>query len=149
MELASSGKRSSHLATPVQEWQHGVGERPDAIQYGRSGTPPEETNTAGVPPEPSTKPDSIGASGSSGLINILALNVRCIMCQGRPGQVRLLLNKYKASVAILSETETTHDYAATCHMEGFRAFCSPISVTGPQNKEAGVIMMVSEDLASA
>ena len=71
------------------------------------------------------------------------------MCQGRPEQVSLLLNKYQASVAILSETETTHDYAATCHMEGFRAFCPPTSVTGPQNKEAGVIMMVSEDLASA
>ena len=71
------------------------------------------------------------------------------MCQGRPEQVRLLLNKYKASLAILSETETTHAYAATCHMEGFRAFCPPTSVTGPQNKEAGVIMMVSEDLASA
>ena len=131
MELAPSGKRSSRLDSPDQERQHGVGKWKDAIQCGRSGAKSEEAYTAGVPPEPSTKPDSIGASGSSGLINILALNVRCIMCQGRPGQVRLLLNKYKASVAILSETETTHDYAATCHMEGFRAFCPPTSVTVP------------------
>ena len=149
MELAPSGKRSSRLASPDQERHHGVGKWEDAIQCGSSGAKPAEAYADGLPPEPSAKPDSTGESGSSGLINILALNVRGIMCQGRPEQVRLLLNKYKASLAILSETETTHAYAATCHMEGFRAFCPPTSVTGPQNKEAGVIMMVSEDLASA
>ena len=80
MELAPSGKRSSRLASPDQERHHGVGKWKDAIQCGSSGAKPAEAYTAGIPPEPSTKPDSIGASGSSGLINILALNVRGIMC---------------------------------------------------------------------
>jgi hypothetical protein len=56
-------------------------------------------------------------------LNVLALNVRGIMCHGRSEQVRLLMIKHKVSVAILSETETTHTYSATTHMEGFRALC--------------------------
>ena len=57
--------------------------------------------------------------------------------------------KHKVPIAILSETETTHTYAKTTHMEGFRALCPPATVTGPPDKEVGVIMMVSDDLASS
>jgi hypothetical protein len=71
------------------------------------------------------------------------------MCHGRSEQVRLLMIKHKVSIAILSETETTHTYSATTHMEGFRALCPPTTVTGPPGKEVGVIMMVSADLASS
>ena len=34
-------------------------------------------------------------------------------------------------------------------MEGFRALCPPATVTGPPGKEVGVIMMISDDLASS
>jgi hypothetical protein len=71
------------------------------------------------------------------------------MCHGRSEQVRLLMIKHQVSIAILSETETTHTYSATTHMEGFRALCPPKTVTGPPGKEVGVIMMVSADLASS
>jgi hypothetical protein len=82
-------------------------------------------------------------------LNVLALNVRGIMCHGRSEQARLLMIKHKVSIAILSETETTHAYSATTHMEGFRALCPPTTVTGPPGKEVGVIMMVSADIASS
>ena len=71
------------------------------------------------------------------------------MCHGRSEQARLLMIKHKASIAILSETETTHAYSATTHMEGFRALCPPTTVTGPRGKEVGVIMMVSADIAAS
>ena len=58
------------------------------------------------------------------------------------------MTKHEASIAVITETETTHSYASTTHMEGWKAFCPPESVTGPQNKEAGVIMMVANELAS-
>ena len=60
-----------------------------------------------------------------------------------------MLTKYNCSVAILSEVETTHGKAATAHMEGFRAFYPPSTVTGPPEKEVGVLMMVSNNLASS
>ena len=66
------------------------------------------------------------------------------MCHGRSEQARLLMIKHKASIAVLSETETTHSYSATTHIEGFRALCPPKTVTGPPGKEVGVIMMVSD-----
>ena len=82
-------------------------------------------------------------------MKILALNVRGIECNGRTDQIQILLKKYQVSVAILSECETNHDYASTTHLEGYRAFCPPRSVSGPSGKECGVIMMVSTDLASS
>ena len=82
-------------------------------------------------------------------LNILALNIRGIECHGKLEQTKDLLNKYHASVGILSETETTHKYAATTNIEGFRAFCPPETVKGPPGKEVGVIMLVSNKLASA
>ena len=44
-------------------------------------------------------------------LNCLAVNVRGIMCHGRSEQARLLMIKHKASIAVLSETETTHSYS--------------------------------------
>ena len=82
-------------------------------------------------------------------LNVLTINVCGIECNGRLEQVRLLLIKYKISIAVLTETETTHSYAASAHMKGFRAFCPPLTVTGPSGKETGVIVMVSEELASS
>ena len=53
------------------------------------------------------------------------------------------------SVAVLSETETSHSIAKTANIEGFQAFCPPDSVTGPSKKECGVILMVSNMLSVA
>ena len=64
--------------------------------------------------------------------------------------MELLLKKYQASLAILTETETNQSYAKTTNLEGFRAFCPPMCVSGPSaGKEVGVIMMVSNNLASS
>ena len=88
----------------------------------------------------------MGLSNSN--LKVLTVNVRGIESNGKLEQIRLLLTKHEASIAVITETETTHTYASTTHMEGWKAFCPPESVTGPQNKEAGVIMMVANELAS-
>ena len=80
---------------------------------------------------------------------ILAVNVRGIECNGRLEQIRVLLTKHHASVAVLSETETSHSIAETTSIEGFKAFCPPNSVTGPPGKEVGVILMISDKLAAS
>ena len=119
-----------------------MGEWHDAIQHGSQGAKPSDTKPIG------TGLYGTGSESGSRLINsnlnCLAVNVRGIMCHGRSEQARLLMIKHKASVAILSETETTHSYSATTHIEGFRALCPPKTVTGPPGKEVGVIMMVSD-----
>ena len=80
-------------------------------------------------------------------LRILAVNVRGIECNGRLEQIRILLTKHLASVAVLSETETSHSTAETTNIEGFKAFCPPNSVIGPTGKEVGVILMISNKLA--
>ena len=123
-----------------------MGEWHDAVQFSRQGAKPNIT----IPIRKGA--DGSGETGPSltnSILKILALNVRGIMCHGRSEQARLLMIKHKASIAILSETETTHTYAKTTHMEGFRALCPPSTVTGPPDKEVGVIMMVSDDQASS
>ena len=80
---------------------------------------------------------------------ILAVNVRGIECNGRLEQIRVLLTKHHASVAVLSETETSHSIAETTSIEGFKAFCPPNFVTGPPGKEVGVILMISDKLAAS
>ena len=81
-------------------------------------------------------------------LNILAANIRGIECYGRLNQIQILLVKYNVSVAVLTETETSHTVAETTNIEGFKAFCPPASVTGPPGKEVGVTMMISNDLTS-
>ena len=103
-----------------------MGEWHDAIQRGSHGANPSDTKPIG------TGLYGSGFESGSGLkksnINVLALNVRGIMCHGRSEQARLLMIKHKASITVLSETETTHTYAKTTHMEGFRALCPPTTV---------------------
>ena len=81
--------------------------------------------------------------------NVVAINVFGIECNGLLEEIRLLLNKYKVDIAILSETETTHSLALTTNIEGFKVFCPPLSVTGPPGKEVVVLVMVSQDLAAS
>ena len=106
--MESNGKRPSRPDTPVLGRQQSVGERQDAIQHGSQGAKPSDTKP--------NKPIGTGLYGSgsesgSRLIksnlNFLAVNVRGIMCHGRSEQARLLMIKHNASIAILSETETT------------------------------------------
>ena len=68
------------------------------------------------------------------------------MCNGRLEQIRNVLVKHDISIAILSETETTHSIAETTNIEGFKAFCPPTSVTGPSGKEVGVLILVSNNV---
>ena len=86
-------------------------------------------------------------SSKADSLKILAVNVQGL--ENKHLQVHNLLCKYNTSVAILSEVETTHGQAATANMQGFRVFCPPTVVTGPPNKEVGVVMMVSNDLAAS
>jgi exonuclease III len=124
-----------------------VGVRQDAIQHGSQGAKPSDTKPIGTGLYGSGSESGFGMNNSN--LSVLALNVRGIMSHGRSEQARLLMIKHKVSIAILSETETTHAYSATTHMEGFRALCPPTTVTGPPGKEVGVIMMVSADIASS
>ena len=80
-------------------------------------------------------------------MRILTLNVASIKSFGRMDQVRFLLSKYKISVAVLTETEVSHDIAKTCNIEGYKLFCPPSSTTGPKGKECGVIIFVSNEFA--
>ena len=58
--------------------------------------------------------------------------------------------KFQVDIAILSETETSHSFAATTNLEGYKkSFCPPSSVKGPPGKETGVIIMVSRKLTSS
>ena len=104
-----NGKLPSRPDTPVRERQKSVGEWNDAIQYGRQGAKPNDIKPIG------TGLYGSGSESGSRLIhsnlNFLAVNVRGIMCHGRSEQARLLMIKHKASIAILSETETTHSYS--------------------------------------
>ena len=82
-------------------------------------------------------------------LKVLAVNVQGIECFGRSEQIQNLLVKHTVSVAVLTEMETSHSIAETTYLEGLKAFCHPFSVTGPPKKEVGVILMVSNQLASA
>ena len=83
------------------------------------------------------------------ILHVLAINVCGIDCYGRIDQIHILLVKHLVSVAVLTETETSHSIAETTNIDGFKAFCPPSSVTGPSGKEAGVIMLISNDLSLA
>ena len=77
----------------------------------------------------------------------MAVNVQGL--QNKHLHVLNLMTKYKTPIAILSEVETTHGKAATSHMDGYRAFCPPSTVTGPPEKEVGVLMLISDNLATS
>ena len=87
--------------------------------------------------------------GTKNLLNVIAINFCGIECSGRLEEIHLLLVKYSVDVAILSETETSHSFAATTSLRAYKAFSPPKSVTGPPDKEAGVIILVSQKLASS
>ena len=116
-----------------------MGEWQDTIQPGCQGARPCQTiliRTGDI------GSDELGSHLINSDLNVLAVNIRGIMYHGRSEQDHLLIIKHKVLIAILSETETTHSYSATTHIEGFRALCPPKTVTGPPGKEVGVIMMV-------
>ena len=87
--------------------------------------------------------------GKKNLLNVLAVNVQGIECYGRLDQVQILLVNNLVSVAVLTETETTHSIAESSNIEGFRAYCPPTCVIGPIGKEVGVMLMISNKLSSA
>ena len=82
-----------------------------------------------------------------GVLNIVTLNVCGLKSSGRIDQVRNLLLKYQISIAVLTETEVSHEIAKTFNVEGFTAFCPPPFTTGPKGKEAGLVILVSNDIA--
>ena len=126
----------------------------NTLQCGCSGAKPKEADTTGIHTGNSsnlsgttTEPGcpSLHAQGlNEQNLNILTINVRGIESNGRLEQIRLLLIKNNAKIAVLSETETTHSYASTTNIEGWRAFCPPECVSGPSGKE-----VVANDIASA
>ena len=67
---------------------------------------------------------------------------------GRIDQVHHLLLKYQVSVAVLTETEVSHDIAKSFSVEGYIVFCPSSTTTGPRGKEAGLIILVSNDVAT-
>ena len=81
-------------------------------------------------------------------LKVLAVNVHGIECVGRLDQIQILLEKHQISVAILTETETSHSVGQTTHIEGFQAFCPPPCVIGPYKKEVGVILLMSKEQSS-
>ena len=82
-------------------------------------------------------------------LNIITLNVCGSKSHGRIDQVKNLLLKYKVSIAVLTETEVSHEMAKTFNIEGYTVYCPPSFTTGPKGKEAGLIMLVSNDIASS
>ena len=48
----------------------------------------------------------------------------------------------------MTETEVPHDVAKAFSVEGFTVFCPPTYTTGPKGKEAGLIILVSNDITS-
>ena len=80
-------------------------------------------------------------------IKTLTLNVSGLKSYGRIDQVRNLLIKHKIDVAVLTETEISHDMAKTFNIDGYKVFCPPHFTTGPRGKEAGVITLVAKDIA--
>ena len=45
------------------------------------------------------------------------------------------LLKYNVSIAVLTETETSHSFAESTNIEGFKSFCPPSCVTGPSGND--------------
>ena len=136
-----NAKRPSRPDTLDRGRHWNVGEWQDTIQPGCQGARPCQTiliRTGDI------GSDELGSHLINSDLNVLAVNIRGIMYHGRSEQDHLLIIKHKVLIAILSETETTHSYSATTHIEGFRALCPPKTVTGPPGKEVGVIMMVSD-----
>ena len=80
------------------------------------------------------------------LLKVMEVNIQGIECSGRLEQIRILLLKNSVSNAVLTETETSHSIAETTNIEGYKAYCPPITVTGPRGKEVGVTMMISNSL---
>ena len=58
-----------------------------------------------------------------------------------------LLLKHQISVAVLTETEVSHDIAKIFNIEGYTVFCPPPFTTGPTGKEAGLVILVLNDIA--
>lgn len=118
-----------------------VTQLPQAVENGH----PEEILHSGsetpLPTAEGKKPSSYN------FLKVLAVNVEGL--QNKHLSVHNLLTKYNCSIAVLSEVETSHLTAATAHMEGFRAFCPPKTVTGPPEKEVGVLMMISNEMSSS
>ena len=83
------------------------------------------------------------------VLNVLAVNICGIECYGRLDQIQILLVKHLVSVAVLTETETSHSIAESTNTEGFKAFCPPACVTRPLGGEVGVILMISNRMSSA
>ena len=81
-------------------------------------------------------------------LNVLTLNVCGLKSYGRIDQVHHLLLKYQVSVAVLTETEVSHDIAKSFSVEGYIVFCPSSTTTGPRGKEAGLIILVSNDVAT-
>ena len=79
-----------------------------------------------------------------GSLNVLTFNVCGLKLYGRIDQVRNLLLHYKISIAVLIET----DIFKIFNIEGFTVFCPPPFTTGPKGKEAGAVILVSNDIAS-
>ena len=50
-------------------------------------------------------------------------------------------------MAVLTETEVSHEIAETFNIEGYTAFGPPSFTTGPKGKEAGLVILVSNDIA--
>ena len=85
-------------------------------------------------------------------LNCMKLKVIAVNVEGLHNKylhVSNLLSKYKCSLAVLSEVETSQSIASSSHIEGFRAFCPPKTVTGPKDKEVGVLNLVANDLVSS
>ena len=110
--------------------------------------------------EPSNKPEIMPGNGTcqtdvlstkslESILKVLSINIQGIECIGRPEQIQILLAKYLIEVAVLTETETSHSYAKTTNIQGFKSFPPPSCVSGPSGKEVGVIMMISNRLSSA
>ena len=108
-----------------------MGNGQDALQS--CGQGPKPSNNLRNDPKRTKKVDSSSSESVSNPntknlkdcnLNILTLNVRGIQCNGRLDQVELLLKKYQASLAILTETETNQSYAKTTNLEGFYSFLS-------------------------
>ena len=81
-------------------------------------------------------------------INVLTLNVCRLNSYSRIDQVHNLSLWYEITVAVLTETEISHELAKTFSIEGYTAFCPPSFTTGLIGKEASLLILVSNEFAN-
>ena len=81
-------------------------------------------------------------------INVLTLNVCRLNSYSRIDQVHNLSLWYEITVAVLTKTEISHDIASIFNIEGYSVICASPFTTGPRGKEAGLIILVSNDIAT-